>query len=274
MTKESSLDKIQTAKAVRVSRSMLYYHHKQPDKDWILKQQIEIALRQFPSYGHKRLANHLKINKKRVLRAMKLFGIKPYRRRGKKPSYTKTKRTFPNLLLTETPSYENHIWATDFTEIVYKKTKLYVSTIIDLFTRKIVGVNVAIRKGAPLSLQTLANALTHANPPAIFHSDNGKEYEAKSFIEALHKIGVQISRSKPGCPWENGYQESFYDKFKIDLGDPNRFKTLGELVWEIHRTIYDYNHTRIHSILKMPPAVFAERQKELAIASQKVETAD
>ena len=58
--------------------------------------------------------------------------------------------------------------------------------------------------------------------------------------------------------WENGYQESFYDKFKVDLGDPNRFNTLGELVTEIYRTIWAYNHTRIHSMLNMPPVVFAE----------------
>ena len=59
-------------------------------------------------------------------------------------------------------------------------------------------------------------------------------------------------------PWENGYQESFYDKFKVDLGDPNRFKTLGELVAEIYRTLWDYNNTRIHSALNMPPVVFAK----------------
>lgn len=209
---------------------MLYYQHRMPDKDWHVKQQIELALREKPGYGHKRLAKHLAINKKRILRVMKLFGIKPYRRRGRKPSYVKAKRRLDNLLLTNTPSYENHIWAADFTEIVHDKTKLYVSTIIDMFTRKVVGVNVAVRKGAPLTLQTLANALMHQPPPTIFHSDNGKEYETRSFIGALEELGVRTSRSKPGCPWENGYQESFYDKFKLDLGDPNRFETLGELV--------------------------------------------
>ncbi len=95
--------------------------------------------------------------------------------------------------------------------------------------------------------------------PEIFHSDNGREYEAKAFIAVLQDVGSRISRSHPGCPWENGYQESFYDKFKVDLGDPNRFKTLGELVAEIYRTIWTYNHTRIHSALKMPPVVFAEK---------------
>jgi len=60
-------------------------------------------------------------------------------------------------------------------------------------------------------------------------------------------------------PLGERYQESFYDKFKVDFGDPNRFKTLGELVTEIYRTVWTYNHTRIHSALKMPPHVFAEK---------------
>jgi transposase InsO family protein len=74
-----------------------------------------------------------------------------------------------------------------------------------------------------------------------------------------------ISRSRPGCPWENGYQESFYGKFKTDLGDPNRFDTLGELVAEIYRTVWYYNHERIHSALRMPPRQFAQLQKQRMI---------
>jgi len=68
---------------------------------------------------------------------------------------------------------------------------------------------------------------------------------------------MKISRSKHGCPWENGYQESFYSQFKIDLGDVNRFGPLGELIFNIYHTIYRYNHTRIHSALKMSPNQFA-----------------
>ncbi len=88
---------------------------------------------------------------------------------------------------------------------------------------------------------------------------NGSEYASKVFTGMLENYGITISRSKPGCLWENGYQESFYDKFKVDFGDPNRFKTLGELVAEMYRMAREYNHTRIHSALKMPPAVFAEK---------------
>jgi putative transposase len=113
-------------------------------------------------------------------------------------------------------------------------------------------------KGAALTIQALPNALLHHPRPGLFHSDNGREYDAMAFTEILDGCGIMISRSRPGCPWENGYQESFYDKFKVDLGDPNRFKTLGELVAEIYRTLWDYNNTRIHSALNMPPVAFAK----------------
>jgi transposase InsO family protein len=93
----------------------------------------------------------------------------------------------------------------------------------------------------------------------IFHSDNGSEYTAACFVGLLTKCAIHISRSHPGCPWENGYQESFYGKFKVDLGDANRFETLGELVAEVYGTIWAYNHTRIHSALKMPPMMFIEK---------------
>jgi transposase InsO family protein len=136
---------------------------------------------------------------------------------------------------------------------------VYVATTIDLYTREIVGIAVSLKKGAMLTTQALWSALLHYRHPEIFHSDNGTEYAARCFIQLLTKTGIRISRSHPGCPWENGYQESFYGKFKVDLGDPNRFDTLGELVAEIYRTIWVYNHTRIHSALKMPPMAFIKK---------------
>ena len=242
-----------------VSRASLYYQPKQDAKDWALKIRMEEVLHEHPSYGSRRLAQALRVNRKRTKRVMKKYGVRPYRRHGRKYKKVKVKRHFPNLLMEIMPSYRCHVWATDFTELIFHGKKIYVSTVIDLFTRELMGLHVGTRKGAPLTVQTLANALFHHPRPTIFHSDNGSEYEAKVFIALLEECGITISRSRPGSPWENGYQESFYDKFKMDLGDPNRFKTLGELVAEIYRTLWEYNHTRIHSALKMPPSAFAEK---------------
>lgn len=253
----------QTQKALRarelgVSRSTFYYRPRKPDKDWQLKCQIEEVLRVHPSYGSPRIALHLKRNKKPIERVMKLFGIKAYRRRGKKWKKTRNiKVIYPNLLITTYPAYENHIWVSDFTYIPFQGKTVYVATVLDLFTRKVVGLSVYTTHAVSLTLSAFMNAILTNPRPVIFHSDNGSEYNAQVFIEALETVGVMISRSAPGCPWENGYQESFYDKFKIDLGDPARFRTLGELVYEIYQTIWQYNNTRIHTSLKMPPVSFA-----------------
>jgi putative transposase len=252
------------ARELGISRGTIYYQQKQPEKDWRLKCQIEEVLRKRPSYGSPRIALALKRNHKPIERVMKIFGIKAYRRHGKRWKKTRNiKIIYPNLLLSEYPSYPNHIWVSDFTYIPFQGKTVYLATVLDLFTRRIVGLSVYTTHAVQLVLSAFMNALHSNSRPAIFHSDNGSEYNSEIFIKALETVGVSISRSKPGCPWENGYQESFYDKFKIDLGDLSRFRTLGELVYEIYQTVWQYNNERIHTALKMPPQEFAQ----LAVAN-------
>jgi putative transposase len=246
------------ASTLGVCEATLYYKHKMPEKDAALRRRIEDVLHEHPSYGHKRLATHLRVNKKRVRRVMKLFGIKPYRRRGKKYRRAKPQdEQYPNLLRLVTPSYEGCVWAADFTHLCFKGRDICVATTMDLFTRKVVGVAVSTAHPTTLVMQSFANGILTHTRPAIFHSDNGSEYHAKAFRTMLMNLDVAISRSRPGSPWENGYQESFYGKFKVDLGDPNRFASLGALTAAIYETMHEYNHRRIHTSLKMPPAHFS-----------------
>lgn len=249
------------AREFGVSRRTLYYHHKQEDNDWHTKQLIETALRMHPAYGHKRLAIYLTINKKRVRRVMKKYGIKPYRRRTKKYEKRPKDCIFPNLLLTETPSGPGDVWASDFTHIVkYHGRWVYLATIIDLFTREIMGWSVLMNHSTQLILNAWCHAIHSHPPPRIIHSDQGSEYTSGDYAACVHMTGTQLSMSAPGCPWENGYQESFYGKFKTDLGDPSRYDNLGELVAVLHEVIHYYNTERIHTALKMAPRQFAQQQ--------------
>ena len=191
---------------------------------------------------------------------MRLFGMKAYRRRGRKPRKSGISKVFyPNLLKTNYPQYPHNIWAADFTYIPYQGKFIYLATVIDIFTRKIIGASVMVNHPVALILQALFAALSGHQRPAIFHSDNGREYGSRIFTKALNELGIQISRSAKSSPWKNGYQEAFYSQFKVDLGDLNRFKTLGELVYEIHRLVWIYNNQRIHTAFKMPPVLFAQR---------------
>jgi transposase InsO family protein len=244
-----------------ISKSSLYYKRKKPVEDWQVKQKIEMVLHDFPSYGHKRISLALKLNRKRILRVMKLYGIKSYRRHRKPWKRTKTRKyeAFPNLLLTTSLTRINQIWVTDFTYLFWKNRFIYLATVMDIWNREIVGACVLVNHSSALVIQAMVSSLMDDPKPEIIHSDQGSEYTAKIFQDFCTSAGIQISMSEKGSPWENGYQESFYDKFKVDLGDPNRFDDLGEFVYEIYHTLHIYNTSRIHTALKMSPREFAKK---------------
>lgn len=190
---------------------------------------------------------------------MQEYGIKPYRRRGRK--YNKNKvsteetKVCPNHLLNlKFPEEPNRIWVSDFTYIPYRNKFIYLATILDLYSRKVVGFNVWTKHDKDLVSNALMNAvMTEGKIAKYIHSDQGKEYKSKYYQELCKKLGIKISMSNKSSPWENGYQESFYSQFKVDLGDPNRYETLGELVYAIYQSIYYYNNLRIHSAFNTSP---------------------
>jgi len=103
-----------------IPRRTLYYTSKKAKNDWKLKGTIEEVLHEHPSYGHRRIALHLSLNKKRIRRVMRLYGIKPYRRRTKKQwkKPKEEKNIYTNLLLRIVPTRPHMIWASDFTFVV------------------------------------------------------------------------------------------------------------------------------------------------------------
>jgi putative transposase len=110
---------------------------------------------------------------------------------------------------------------------------------------------------------TIKQALSKTNIyPTIFHSDQGSEFMARICTQYLENLGTKISTSDKASPWQNGYQESFFSRFKAEFGDFNRFESTGELITEIYSQVHYYNTARIHRSLKMPPAVYAKSISE------------
>jgi transposase InsO family protein len=111
---------------------------------------------------------------------------------------------YPNLLKTNYPRHPNDIWAADFTYIPYQGKFLYLATVMDLFTKEIVGTAVVANHSVMLVLQAVFAATLRRSRPTIFHSDNGREYGSKVFTRALNEFGIAISRSAKASPWQNG----------------------------------------------------------------------
>lgn len=225
-----------------------------------MKDQILSTLTLHPSYGHRRVAIELGIGKKRARRVMKLFGIKPYKRKArwtKKRDWGKPDAGYPNLVKGSCPIKSKVVYAGDFTRLCWNKQAFYLATFIDLYTREVVGWSISTRHTSELVIEALMDAIINAGKPLIVHTDQGSEYKSQEYIYLVEGLDVRISMSAKASPWENAYQESFYNNFKTDLGlEFERFETIGELVEAIHHTIVYYNQYRIHTKLKMPPARF------------------
>ena len=266
INKKQRESKTQLAKKLGVSRSSLYYKTKREGFDEEMKKQILIVLGLNPSYGHKRIALDFSLNNKRIRRAMKKFGLKPFRRRVKKPRKKddEGKRTckWKNEIINLCPIRPNIVWASDFTYIKFQGRFIYLATIIDVYTREIIGWNISTRHDTRLVLGAIEHAIERTEKvPVYLHSDQGSEYDAKTYEDYVLGKGIITSMSKKASPWENAFQESFYSQFKVDLGLVNRFEKVEELIEEIYQTIYYYNNGRIHTSLKMSPISFKQTYK-------------
>lgn len=264
INKKQRESKTQLAKKLGVSRSSLYYRAKRDDQDMEMKKQIVIVLGIHPSYGHKRIALEFGLNNKRIRRVMKKYGLKPYRKRAKKlrkkEDEGKEEVKWKNEIIGFCPIKPNIVWASDFTYIKFQGRFIYLATIIDVYTREIIGWNISTKHDTKLVLGAIEHAIERTGKvPFFLHSDQGSEYDAKIYEDYVLGKGIVLSMSHKASPWENAFQESFYSQFKVDLGFVSRFETVEELMEEIYQTIYYYNNKRMHTSLKMAPVLFKQK---------------
>lgn len=243
-------------------RASGYYRPVRQEKDEVLKNQILTVLSHRPSYGYRRIAMELDLGKKQIQRVMHLYNIHPYKRHGRWRKRRDERRKpvlFQNHIKGQCPCVPNQTWVSDFTYIPFKKKFIYLATIMDLYTREIVGWHISNTHTKLLVMEAFLDALVNQRMkrPQVIHSDQGSEYASQDYTKLVENFGVTVSMSTKSSPWENGYQESFFNNFKTDLGlEFDRFSDVGHLAEAIHHTIHDYNYHRIHTTQKMTPYQF------------------
>ena len=245
------------AKRLGIARSTLYYKSKKMDTDEKARTSIEEVMIGNPAYGHRRVAIELGWNKKKALRLMKKFGLKPRIKRGqkwqKKGDLGLMPSGYSNLVSNWCPIEPDIVWFADFTYLKVGDSFLYLATVIDGYSKEILGFTISRRHNRQLVKAATLEAIEFRKKlPQYFHSDQGSEYQSEDHLKLLENMGIQISMSKKSSPWQNGYQESFYSQFKLELGELNQL-SVGEIVERIYQQIYYYNHLRIHTALKMSP---------------------
>ena len=209
------------------------------------------------------------VNKKVVEKLMRKEGIRP-RRKRKFKSTTDSKHSLPvaenHLQRQFRVRRPNEVWVGDITYIDTQEGWLYLSTWIDLHSRKVVGWSMSERMTAELVVSAfeMAQQRNGGAAPRLVHSDRGSQYASEDFRKRLKKCEQSMSR-KANC-WDNAVAESFFGALKSELIHRHTFKTRKEAEMSVFDYIeIFYNRTRLHSTLGyVSPCEFEEKGKKAA----------
>ncbi len=196
------------------------------------------------------------VGRKRVARLMADAGLRGRKKPRKKLVTTDSDHPepiAPNLLLSaDPPSEPNQQWAADITYLPTNEGYLYLATVIDLYSRKVVGWSMQDHMRVDLTLEALAMALKVREPSEglIHHSDRGSQYSAEDYQELLREHGIRPSMSRKANCYDNATQESFYKTLKAELVYRRRYATRAEAKTSVFEFIEAfYNRYRLHSSL-------------------------
>ncbi len=228
-------------------------------------------------YGSPRIFHSLKnkgiaVGKQKVERLMQEHGIKSIVKRKFKVTTdsSHSMKIKPNLVCQDFEvQAPNVLWSGDITYIQTKEGWLYLSMILDLYSRKILSWRIDESMNKDIVLKPMREAIKARKPPKnlIFHSDQGSQYASKSFQNTLKFFGVKSSMSRRGNCWDNSPSEALFGTIKKELIYPRKiYSTKAEAREEIIAYIEGYyNCKRIHSSIgyKTPieyEMIFNEKQ--------------
>ncbi|WP_419810231.1 IS3 family transposase [Bacterioplanoides sp.] len=150
----------------------------------------------------------------------------------------------------EVPERKNKVWVADVTYLKVKNKWHYLSVIMDLYSRRIIGWSLDTKRTTAVTRRTLINAIRKRKPSdsLILHTDRGVEYRGAEYQKELRRHGIEHSLSRPGKCTDNAHMESFFHSLKAELIRKTEFKTTEELKYSLARYINDfYNRKRLHS---------------------------
>jgi putative transposase len=163
----------------------------------------------------------------------------------------------------------NLAWVGDFTYIATEEGWLFLSVVIDLFSRKVVGWSMRPDMQCELVVDALDMAWFQRNPSKqaglIFHSDRGSQYASFEFSKRLKECAITASMSRKGNCWDNACSETLFGSLKVERLYGRCFETIRQAKDEVIAWLLWYNQTRMHSTLGyVSPIEFEKAWREAA----------
>lgn len=246
-----------------INRSSYYY--KKKEKPSIADELYDIVLAlhlKHPYMGARSISDQLKrsghnIDRRKSSEMMKELKIKTMYPKPNLSLANKTDKKFPYLLTGLEITRTNQVWCTDITYIRTQNGFMYLTAIIDVYSRYIVAWGLSNSLNKELCTSVLEKALKRAKPE-IINTDQGSQYTSNDFIDLVIKNKIQLSMDSKGRALDNIWIERFWRSIKYQEIFLNEYPNVTGLYLGIQKYIGFYNHHRGHQSLEMntPASVY------------------
>jgi len=227
------------------------------------------------NYGVPRMHRELRrggmaINVKRVRRLMRLYGMAGrFRRRRCRTTFPGPDGyQIPDLVQRGfAPGAPDVAWCQDITYVPTGEGWLYLASVLDLGSRRMLGYSMAEHMRTELILDALAMAVAARGGTVagvIGHADRGSQYTSNDYLDYCHAQQIRPSVGRTGVCWDNAVAESFWESLKRECLQGRVFATRAEARRAIFRWINWYNSKRLHSSLDHTPPLEWEQQHRQA----------
>lgn len=244
--------------ALDIAKRTYYKYRNAQDKDYydylLIKEIFDESKR---TYGYRRVCDGILkkygviLNHKKVARIMKKYNLKPEYIKRLKPNTSKKRieeNVKPNLLKRQFNVEErNNVWVTDITYLIWKDKRAYLSTILDLYDRRVVAYRISKFNNIQLVMNTLNEAIAKEKDVdgIILHSDQGFQYTSFEHKAICSANGITISMNRKGTPIDDSPMESFHGILKKETLYNNYITSLEEHIALVEDWIEFYNTKRI-----------------------------
>jgi putative transposase len=259
---KSSLSIRRQCELLSIHKSGLYYKPKgeKPENLELMRLMDEHYL-EHPNEGVIRMQDFLfalgfVVNHKRVRRLLRVMGLMAIYPKKNLSKLGLKKYIHPYLLKGLKIERQNQVWAIDITYIPMKSGFMYMTAIIDLYSRYIVGWGISNTLEAEASLEVLKQAIKNHGKPEIINSDQGSQFTCENWVEYLKQEGITISMDGKGRAIDNIFIERFWRTLKYDYVYLHPASDGLELYQGVKEYMHYYNHVQRHQgIGRKIPAV-------------------
>ena len=220
----------------------------------------------WPFYGSRRLCHALqqqghRVNRKRIQRLMRQMGLRAIYPKPRTSQPGKGHKTYPYLLRGLSIERANQVWASDICYIPMVKGFMYLTVIMDWYSRRVLAWRVSNTLDTEACVGALEEALGRYGAPEIFNTDQGAQYTSEAFTTVLQSHGVTISMDGKGRWVDNVFVERLWRSVKYEDVYLRAYETPAALRAGLTNYFTFYNTERGHQALnrQTPDAIYFEQ---------------